>query len=384
VQRSTDRIITTHAGSLPRPADLSQAMFEVADSPHVDHDELTQRVRNAVADVVARQRAVGIDVVSDGEMGKIGFSTYVLQRFSGFGDSTTYTEFRALDLAEVPQLAGELFGDEGSRHIHLPVVERPLELRDPDAIRQEIDDLLAALDGAPADTAFISAVSPGHLAWQFPNKYYGSGEDYLRAAAEVLGHEYRAIVEAGLNLQIDSPNVAMAQHFTIGNGENGSDVRHYLDATTEALNDALSDLPAERIRLHICWGNYGGPHHKDVELDKIIEPLLRTHAGFISFEAANPRHQHEWRVWEKVELPEEMAMIPGVIDTNTNRVEHPELVAERLERFATIVGRERVIAGTDCGFATFNGMHSCHPEVAWLKLRALVDGAQIASERLWS
>jgi 5-methyltetrahydropteroyltriglutamate--homocysteine methyltransferase len=318
-------------------------------------------------------------------MGKTGFSTYVLHRYSGFGDKATDVHFAALDLADLPNLAGALFGTESSQHIHLPVVEQPLAIYDPDAIQNEVDDLLTALGDEDPEDAFVSALSPGHLVWQFPNLYYSSRVEYLQAASILLNHEYRTIVNAGLNLQLDSPNVAMARHFVVGDEEPRTprELRRDLEATTDALNEALDALPSEMIRLHVCWGNYGGPHHKDIELADIIEPLLRTNAAFISFEAANPRHEHEWKVWEHVELPDDKSIIPGVIDTNTNRVEHPELVAQRIERFAGMVGRERVIAGTDCGFATFNGMHSCDPDVAWLKLESLVTGAQLASERLW-
>jgi 5-methyltetrahydropteroyltriglutamate--homocysteine methyltransferase len=388
VERSTDRILTTHAGSLPRPDGLVQLLFDVADGKDVDEGLLSSRTRAAVADAVARQRAVGLDVVSDGEMGKIGFSTYALQRYGGFSHSVQ-AAFLPADVVETAGAFEVALVGEGLPHMRLPVLDQPLTVRDVTAINAEIDDLLAALGGASPDTAFVAALTPGHFVWQFPNRYYSSDDDYLKAAAEVLSAEYRAIIDAGLNLQLDSPNAAMAYHTVlIPEGSefrpaSAQDALRDLHKSTEALNEVLEGLPPEKIRFHVCWGNYGGPHHRDVAFREIVEPILRTHAGFISFEAANPQHEHEWRIWEDVELPEDKALIPGVIDTNSLRVEHPSLVADRIERFARLVGRERVIAGTDCGFGTFAGINPCPPETAWLKLGSLVEGAGIASKRLW-
>jgi 5-methyltetrahydropteroyltriglutamate--homocysteine methyltransferase len=387
MQLSSDRILTTHAGSLPRPDDLAEMLYRVADGDEVDSALLAQRVREAVADAVARQRAVGVDVVSDGEMGKVGFSTYATQRWGGFATAVE-AAFLPADLVEIPAARSAALPGDGVAHMHIPVLEQPLTVRDSSAIADEIDDLLAALDGASPDTAFVSAITPGHFVWQFPNRYYASDEEYLEAAATALRDEYRAIVNAGFNLQLDSPNAAMAHHCVLALPDSASptpvrDPLRDLYRDTEALNATLDGLAPEQIRLHVCWGNYGGPHHHDVELRQIIDPILQTNAGFISFEAANPRHAHEWRIWEDVKLPDDKALIPGVIDTNTQRVEHPMLVAERIERFAELVGRERVIAGTDCGFATFAGVNVCPPEVAWLKLGSLVEGAALASRHLW-
>jgi 5-methyltetrahydropteroyltriglutamate--homocysteine methyltransferase len=379
VQRSEQRIITTHAGSLPRPDDLTELLYEVIDERPVDQARLDERVREAVRDAVQKQREAGVDVISDGEMGKVGFSNYVLQRFGGF---TARAQFMALDVAETPALAGNIFGDRASQHLRLPILEGPMEPRGRDAIAREIEDLRAALGDTRPDDAFIGAVTPGQITFNFPNRFYGSHEAYLDAAARALRPEYEAIVEAGFNLQLDSPDVAMACHCWT-EGSDLKDAKAHIPASIEALNGVLGNLPSEKIRFHVCWGNYRGPHHKDVALRDIVDPVLRIHADFIYFEAANPRHEHEWEVWKDVKLPDDKALIPGVIDTKTNHVEHPELVAQRLERFAGIVGRERVIAGTDCGFATFVGWHSCEPESAWLKLRALSDGAALASRRLW-
>jgi 5-methyltetrahydropteroyltriglutamate--homocysteine methyltransferase len=379
MQLSTDRILTTHAGSLPRPDDIAQMLFAVLDEKPVDQSALDKRVREAIADVVARQRKVGIDVISDGELGKVGFSNYVIQRMSGFEGKA---DFMAADFADAPGVAVDAFGGEAFQHMRLPILNGPIEVRDSEAVDKEINDFRSALGNTPADSAFIPAVTPGHVAFNFPNRYYKSHQQYIEAAAAALAPEYKAIVNGGFNLQLDSPDAAMAFHCTV-QGSDLADPAAHLAAGIEVLNDVLSGVPAEKIRYHVCWGNYRGPHHKDVALKDIIKLILKSRAKFIYVEGANPRHEHEWAVWKDVKLPDDKALIVGVIDTKTNCVEHPELVAERIERFANIVGKERVIAATDCGFATFVGWHSCHPEAAWLKLRALVEGAQLASKRLW-
>jgi 5-methyltetrahydropteroyltriglutamate--homocysteine methyltransferase len=376
---STDRTLTTHAGSLPRPDDLAHMMYDVADGKPVDQAAIDKRVRTAVAEVVARQKQTGIDVISDGELGKIGFSNYVVQRMSGFEGHAT---FMAADFADAPGVAADAFGSEGSQHMRLPILNGPIELRDSKAIDNELADFKSALGATPPDNAFVPAVTPGQVAFNFPNKYYKSHQQYIEAAGNALAAEYNAIVNAGFNLQLDSPDAAMAFH-CMTEGTDLADPAAHLAAGIEVLNDVLAKVPPEKIRYHVCWGNYRGPHHKDVPLKDIVKLILKSRAKFIYVEAANPRHAHEWAVWKDVKLPDDKALIIGVIDTKTNSVEHPELVAERIERFANIVGKERVIAATDCGFATFVGFHPCHPEAAWLKLKALVEGAQLASKRLW-
>ena len=380
MKRSIDRIVTTHGGSLPRPDDLAHMMYDKLDGKPVDEARLKTRVKETVAEMVRKQREAGIDVVSDGEMSKPGFSNYIIQRFSGFG--TERAQFMATDLAEVPHLAAQHFGNEGGQHIIMPMVVGPIELRDKNAVRIDIENLKTALGNKSPDEAFICAVTPGQVAFNFPNRHYRSLEEYLEAAGNALRYEYQAIIEAGFNLQLDSPDLAMRAHaFTDGKGP--LDIRRYVPIAIEALNHATRGLPAEKLRLHLCWGNYVGPHHKDVELQEIIEPVLKANAGFIYFEGANPRHEHEWEIWQKLRLPEGKAMIPGMIDTATNHVEHPRLVAQRIEQFAKLVGKENVIAGTDCGFGTFVGSSGVDPDVAWLKLQALAEGARIASQRLW-
>ncbi len=374
---TSDRILTTHAGSLPRPDDLARMMYDVLGDKPVDQEALRRRTREAVAEIVQRQRTIGIDAISDGEMGKVGFSNYVMQHLGGFEGAS-----QALpgDLADVPDMVAQVFGGEGTAHLRLPVLKGPIETRDKGFVAREIDDFKAALGGASPEPAFIPAVTPGQVTFNFPNHYYQTHQKYLEAAAQALSPEYHAIVGAGFDLQLDSPDSAMAFHFRT-EGSDVGDAKTHLSAAIDVLNGALSDLPPDKLRYHVCWGNYRGPHHKDVPLREIVDIILRVRAKFIYVEAANPRHAHEWAVWKEVKLPDEKALIVGVIDTKTNHVEHPDLIAERIGRFVNIVGKERVVAATDCGFATFVGVHPCAPGAAWLKLKALVAGAQLASKK---
>jgi 5-methyltetrahydropteroyltriglutamate--homocysteine methyltransferase len=374
---TSDRILTTHAGSLPRPDDLARMMYDVLGDKPVDQEALHRRTREAVAEIVQRQRTIGIDAISDGEMGKVGFSNYVMQHLGGFEGAS-----QALpgDLADVPDMVAQVFGGEGTAHLRLPVLKGPIETRDKGFVAREIDDFKAALGGASPEPAFIPAVTPGQVTFNFPNHYYQTHQKYLEAAAQALSPEYHAIVGAGFDLQLDSPDSAMAFHFRT-EGSDVGDAKTHLSAAIDVLNGALSDLPPDKLRYHVCWGNYRGPHHKDVPLREIVDIILRVRAKFIYVEAANPRHAHEWAVWKEVKLPDEKALIVGVIDTKTNHVEHPDLIAERIGRFVNIVGKERVVAATDCGFATFVGVHPCAPGAAWLKLKALVAGAQLASKK---
>jgi 5-methyltetrahydropteroyltriglutamate--homocysteine methyltransferase len=383
MQRSTERILTTHAGSLPRPAELENLLFDVLDEKAVDEATLRARTTEAIAEVVHRQREIGIDVVSDGEMGKVGFSNYVIQRMRGFEIPEQGAQMAPGDLLDVPEiLAAPMAFGEGVAHLRMPVLNGPIEPRDYSAVAEEIEAFSAALDGASPDDSFISAVSPGQVTFNFPNRYYDSHRAYVEAAAAALAPEYRAIVDAGFNLQIDSPDSAMAFHFAYPEGDVG-DPRQHLVTSIEVLNDVLADLPSDKVRYHVCWGNYLGPHHKDIELKEIVELIVKVRAGFLYVEGANARHEHEWKVWRDAPLPDDKALIAGVIDPKVRHVEHPELVAERIERYASVLGRERVVAGSDCGFATFVGTHPCPPAIAWLKLGALVEGARLASERLF-
>jgi 5-methyltetrahydropteroyltriglutamate--homocysteine methyltransferase len=379
--RSTERILTTHAGSLPRSDALVRMMWDWLDKKPVDMAKLDQEVESAVFDNVKKQLAAGVDIVGDGEMSKVGFSNYVIQRYEGFGELAP--DLIADDLAEVPSVGDPIFvTSEYGKHIVRPVVDGPIKLRNPDAVKSDIATLKAALNGRSPDLAFLTAVTPGQMLFNFPNRYYPSDEAYLEAVGEALRFEYLAIVDAGLNLQLDSPDLAMRGHFYYPGGA-PEKMHRYIPMVIEALNHATRGIPPEKMRLHLCWGNYPGPHHHDIEIKEIINPVLKVSAAGISFEAANPRHAHEWEVWAETKIPEGKVLVPGVIDSLTNHVEHPRLVAQRLERFAAIVGKENVIASTDCGFGTFVGWAGCDPKVVWLKLQAMADGARIASENLW-
>jgi 5-methyltetrahydropteroyltriglutamate--homocysteine methyltransferase len=356
---ANDRILTTHAGSLPRPADLADLIWARMDGQQVDEAALEARIESAVGEVVDKQREVGIDVVSDGEMSKTGFSTYVGDRFSGFEGRS---EFQSDDVADFPELAMKLFATDSMAHVVFSNCVGPVELSDKEAVHDDIARLKQALGDADASTAFMGAVSPGQIAFNYPDHHYGSHEKYLAALAEALRYEYKAITDAGLNLQIDSPDTAMAAH-SRSVGSSIISWEQHLPLAVEALNGALDGIPKEQIRFHVCWGNYGGPHHHDVPLANIIDQVLKVNAGTIYVEGANPRHAHEWRVFQDAELPDDTSVILGVIDTKSNHVEHP-------------------LAGTDCGFDTFIRFSLVDPGVAWLKLKALSEGGEIASQEL--
>jgi 5-methyltetrahydropteroyltriglutamate--homocysteine methyltransferase len=373
-----DRILTTHAGSLPRPDDLADMIWERIDGKEVDEGELEAKIDSAVNQVVAKQRDVGLDVISDGEMSKSGFSTYVNDRFAGFGGRS---EFQADDVAPFPNLAMRLFATPSMAHLVFSNCVGPVELADKDAVRRDIARFKAALGDADPSSGFMGAISPGQIAFNYPDQYYGSHEKYLAACADALAYEYNAIIDAGFNLQIDSPDMAMAAH-SRSVGSSVGDWHHHLPLAVEALNGALEGIPAERVRFHVCWGNIGSPHTHDIPLADIIDQVLKVNAGAIYVEGANPRHAHEWRVWRDVELPADKSVILGVIDVKTNYVEHPRLVADRLVQVGQYVGKYRVLAGTDCGFDTFIRWSLVDPDVAWLKLRSLVEGAEIASTEL--
>jgi 5-methyltetrahydropteroyltriglutamate--homocysteine methyltransferase len=378
--RSTERILTTHTGSLPKPDDLVRLIWEKSEGGDVDEALLGERVAESVKAVVQQQRDAGVDIVSDGEVSKPGFSTYIYERYTGFGSSLD-TLVTSAEFEDYPEFAAAMLDNEAVQHVAMRHCESPIELKDPEPVKQDIANLADALDGTPREMAFLNAPSPGQITFNNPNAYYATHEEYLGAAAEALRYEYEAIVEAGFNLQIDSPDLAMVGHYQFGTGV-GEHMAH-VRAAIEALNHAIDELPAERIRLHLCWGNYVGAHNHDVPLRDLIEHVFRADVQTISFEAANPTHEYEWEVFKDVELPEDKVLMPGVIDVQTPRIEHPRVVAQRLLRFAEIVGREQVIAGTDCGFSTFAGWHNVPPGVAWGKLHALADGAQIASRELW-
>lgn len=335
----------------------------------------------AVAEVVRRQMATGIDVVSDGEMSKISYATYIAQRFSGFGGDTPREPGQ--DLVEFPGLLAKLAERGSTAKYRRPRCIGEVKLRDAEPLRADLRNLQAAITAAAPAEAFMNAASPGVVALFQPNDYYRTQDDYLIALAEALRSEYEAIVEAGIILQIDAPDLAMGRQ-TMYRDRSLEEFEALAARHIEVLNHALRNVPAERVRMHVCWGNYEGPHHYDVPMERLLPIVLKAKPQGLLFEAANPRHAHEWSVFKDMSIPDDKILIPGMLATTTNYIEHPKLVAERIERFAGIVGRERVMAGTDCGFGTFAGFGPVEPDIAYLKLRSLVEGAQLASRRLWS
>jgi 5-methyltetrahydropteroyltriglutamate--homocysteine methyltransferase len=378
MKRSADRILTTHTGSLPRPKDLT-VMLEALDAGAApDQTAFDSRVRGAVADVVRRQVEAGIDIVNDGEQGKVGYSTYVRHRLTGFGGQSVMA-MRA-DWADFPEAAAHL---ARSTAVSRPSCTGPIEWRDRTAVQKDLANLRAALDAAHPTEAFMTAASPGVIAHFLRNEHYPSREAYLARLVDVMKEEYDAIHRAGFVLQVDCPDLAMGRHLAFPELSNADFVK-IAEANVEALNHALRDIPPDRLRLHLCWGNYEGPHHRDIPLREILRVALKARPQARSFEGANPRHEHEWVVFQEIPLPDDRLIIPGVLDSTTNFIEHPELVAQRIVRYAEIVGRERVMAGTDCGFATFARSHpQVEPEIVWHKLRSMAEGARLASARLW-
>jgi 5-methyltetrahydropteroyltriglutamate--homocysteine methyltransferase len=378
---STARILTTHVGSLPRSQAVTDVLFARERGETVDARADAAVIKAAVAEVVRRQVAVGIDVVSDGEMSKISYATYIAQRFSGFGGDTPREPGQ--DLVEFPGLLTKLAERGSTARYRRPRCIAEVKLLDAEPLRADLRNMQAAITAAPSAGAFINAASPGVVALFQPNDYYRTQDDYLIALAEALRSEYEAIVEAGMILQIDAPDLAMGRH-TMYRNRSLEEFECLAARHIEVLNHALRNVPAERVRMHVCWGNYEGPHHHDVPMARLLPIVLKAKPQGLLFEAANPRHAHEWSVFRDASIPDDKILIPGMLATTTNYVEHPQLVAERIERFADIVGRERVMAGTDCGFGTFAGFGPVEPDIAYLKLRSLVEGAQLASRRLWS
>jgi 5-methyltetrahydropteroyltriglutamate--homocysteine methyltransferase len=379
MKRSTDRILTTHTGSLPRPPDLLEQLVRRDRGDAVDAEALDARVREAVADSVRRQAAAGVAVVNDGEAGKIGYSTYVTERLEGFGGEAD-PPGPPPDMLEFPDYLARERGDRAGPA--MPACDGPIAYRDTGAVRADIAVLQAATDGVDGvEEAFLSAASPGVVAFFLGDRHYGDHETYLYAIADAMKVEYDEIHRGGVVLQLDCPDLTMTSGRRGGDTEEG--FRALLRMHVEAINHATRDIPPEAMRMHVCWGNYEGPHHHDVPLRDIVGEVLRARPAAISFEAANPRHAHEWTVFEDVALPDGKALIPGVLDTTTNYIEHPELVAQRIVRYARLVGRENVIAGTDCGFASFAGSSAVDPAIVWAKLAAMAEGAALASTELW-
>jgi 5-methyltetrahydropteroyltriglutamate--homocysteine methyltransferase len=380
MKRSTERFLTTHTGSLPRPDDLVRAMFAKEEGVPVDAAALKSRIRSAVAAVVEKQVEAGIDIVNDGEMSKPSYATYIKDRLHGFGGESRPLVYQ--DLVGFPEFARRVFGDPGRARRRTPGCDGPISVRDGEAAQTDVANLSMALARVNAEEAFLSAASPGVVSLFFHNGHYPSEEAYLYAIAEAMRQEYETVAEAGLILQIDCPDLAMGRHIQYAQLSLPK-FRDKVRLHIEALNHALQNIPADRLRLHLCWGNYEGPHHCDVPFADIIETVLLAKPSGLSFEAANPRHGHEWKVFEGVKLPDGKVLIPGVIESKTNFIEHPELIAQRIARYADLVGRENVIAGSDCGYGTWVGQAAVDPAIVWAKLASLAEGARLASRQFW-
>jgi 5-methyltetrahydropteroyltriglutamate--homocysteine methyltransferase len=383
VKLSTDRILTTHVGSLPRSAELSALLLKKDHGEEYDAAALDRAVRAETEAIVKRQVATGIDVVSDGETGKIGYSTYIHERLTGFSGKNIAKV--NLDVAPYPEFRRRMALMSGTPGLIRMLCTGPVAVKDHDAAKKDVANFRAAIDAAKPVDAFMTAASPGVVSSFQPNQHYPTHLAYIEAVGAAMQEEYETIANAGIVLQLDSPDLAMSRH-TGFQDLSESEFLGRAAQQVEVLNHAVRNIPADRMRLHLCWGNYEGPHDHDIDVAKILSIVMKAKPQAVSFEAANPRHAHEWAVWRehKAQIPQDKVLIPGVIDSCTNYVEHPELVAQRIGQFAEIVGRERVIAGVDCGFGTFAGVGKIDPDIAFRKLGSLVEGAAIASKRLWA
>jgi 5-methyltetrahydropteroyltriglutamate--homocysteine methyltransferase len=380
MKRSTDRILTTHTGSLPRPSDLLSMMTAAESGGGANAKQLQTRIRSAVAEVVRKQVHAGVDIVNDGEASKPSYSTYVKDRLTGFNGEAGVMAIA--DLADYPEY-GERFARQGVLDmLKRPACTGPISYRNLDAVNQDIADLKAAIAESKPAEAFLTAASPGVISIFLGNHHYKTHEAYLAALADAMKAEYNAIHEAGLILQVDCPDFAMGRHIQFPDAT-VAEFRKHLETHVEALNHALAGIPEDRVRIHLCWGNYEGPHHRDIPIRDIIDIVCKARAAGISYEGANPRHEHEWAVFKDVKLPAGKVLIPGVIDSTNNYIEHPELIAQRITNLARVVGRENVIAGSDCGFATVAGYTPVDPKITWAKLAAMSEGAKLASQQLW-
>jgi 5-methyltetrahydropteroyltriglutamate--homocysteine methyltransferase len=380
MRHSTERFLTTHTGSLPRPDDLVRMMYAKEGGVPVERPALAARVRAAVAEVVAKQVAAGIDLINDGEMSKPSYATYIKDRLDGFGG--TGNTFVYQDLAAFPRLAQRVFGDPGRSRRKTPACNAPIAVRNTGDAEADVANLKAAIGGRPPGEAFMSAASPGVVSLFFRNDHYKDHETYLYAIAEAMRPEYEAVAGAGFVLQIDCPDLAMGRHIQFAD-LSLEEFRKRARQHVEALNHALRNIPAEQLRMHLCWGNYEGPHHCDVPLADIIDIVFLAKPQAVSLEAANPRHAHEWVLFEQTKLPEGKVLIPGVIESKSNFIEHPELIAQRIARYASLVGRANVVAGSDCGYGSWVGQAAVDPDVVWAKLAALAEGARIATAQFW-
>ena len=377
MQLGNERILTTHVGSLQRPAGLLDLVVKKSAGSPVDEQEFARLLASAVGDVVSQQIRAGIDIINDGEFSKISYSTYVTERFSGFGGRAP--DVRVMDVAAFPSFAKIREQSAFVRSNCIAKVER----RNAGPARIDAQNLGNALAGMKPHASFLTAASPGLVAMFLPNRYYATHDAYLSDLVQALRPEYETIMEAGFDLQLDCPDLGVGRHSEYS-GDTDREFRIRSEAAIEALDAATKGFPAERMRMHLCWGNYPGPHHLDLPVEHILPLVFKARPAGISFEGANPRHEHEWEVFRDLRLPDGKYIIPGMIDTTTLFIEHPRLVAQRIERYAELVGRERVVAGVDCGFATIaNRPGNMDPAISWKKLESLVEGARIASAALW-
>ena len=379
--KSTDRILTTHVGSLPRPQEVVDLLFAQDRGEAVDAAKFDATIRGAVADAVNQQAGAGVDIVSDGEMGKISYATYIRHRLNGF-EPGLVPRATPQDLDDYPAYRDKIAASGATPKYIRPICKGPITVKSLEPLHQDIARMKDALSKAKVTAGFMSAASPGTIAVFQPNEYYPTHEAYLGALAEAMRSEYETIVNAGLILSVDCPDLAMGRHIKFRGVDDDEFLRN-AELQVEALNHALANVPADRTRMHVCWGNYEGPHTRDIPGFKILPVALKGKPEALLIEGANPRHEHEWELWKTIKLPEDKVLVPGVIGSNTNYVEHPDLVAQRIVRYAGIVGREHLIAGTDCGFGTFAGFGAVYPDITWLKLKSLADGAKIASQKLW-
>ena len=381
MKRSTSRILTTHTGSLPRSPELQDLLRLREDQQSFDEASFQSSIRGAVSDIIDRQQNAGIDVVNDGEQGRSQYATYVKERLTGFEGERMVRSRPRLDDADFPEYAATQTS-MSSRNMPQPACTGSIAWKDWPAVERDIANLREAVADRQVEEVFMTAASPGVIANFLPNEYYATEEEYLYALAEVMKDEYNAIAAAGLILQIDCPDLAMTRvsqfsHLSV------EEFKKIVELHVEVINYALKDIDPERMRLHVCWGNTEGPHHHDVPLREIVNLVLQARPLGLSIEGANPRHGHEWKVWEDVRLPEGKVLLPGVLDTTTNFIEHPELIAQRILNYANLVGRENVIPGSDCGFGTSAWGRKVETNVAWAKLAAMAEGARLASRELW-
>jgi len=381
MRRSETRILTTHTGSLPRSPELQKLLRSRLDPEAAEAEEFRTGVEEGVADVVAKQVAIGIDVINDGEQGRVQYATYVKDRLTGFDGEQVLRARPRLDMLDFPEFAAQS-GVSSSATIPWPACTGPIAWKDKDAVQRDIQRLQNATKDAKAEEVFMTAASPGVIANFLHNEHYATEEEYLYALADVMKDDYKAIVDSGLLLQIDCPDLAMTRITQFSHLSEDEFIK-IVEMHVEVLQHALAGIAPGRMRMHLCWGNTEGPHHHDVPLSKIINIVLKAPPGAISFEGANPRHAHEWKVWQDVKLPEGKVIIPGVLDTTTNFIEHPELVAERIMRYASVVGKENIMVGSDCGFGTSAWGRRVESRIAWAKLEAMVEGARLASQELW-